>query len=608
MHSGTLSTNRFTIRGIGSRSLFGTDKIKAYYGQIPITDGSGNSSIEELDMTLIGRLEIYKGPNATLFGSGLAGVVRIAPNTAILNQSSVETSLTVGSFGTVHHASRLSIGGERNTVSLSYNSLHSDGYRENSQYDRNQFGFNSNLYLTKNSNLDISVIYTTIQSFIPSAININDFQSNPKLAASTWGAAKGNEDFDRLIVGTTYNAQLNDQWKVSATGFLSTRNAIEARPFNILEENTSSLGLRTLATYTKANTGFTIGSELFSDQYDWGTFRNLYSATSDGSIKGAPIVSNIESRFYYNIFAEYQQTINDDITITLGANLNHTTYDLETNYINENNIELSDSQFEPVVSPRLGITFKLARYASAFININHGFSPPTLSESQLPDGTINGNIRPETGWNFETGYRLTSNHFSIDVTAYFMNINNLLVAQRTSDDAYIGVNAGRNHHVGLDLSLGYQIPVLNQHVLNFFTTATLANYRFVDFTNRDVVFDGNQLTGVPALQINPGIELLTDQGFYANLTAQIVSKIPIDDGNSLYADPYALLRVKAGYTKSFKKWQGNIFVGVNNLTDEKYASMLLINATAPQGIAPRYYYPGMPRQFYSGVSISYTFR
>jgi iron complex outermembrane receptor protein len=607
MHSGTLSTNRFTIRGIGSRSLFGTDKIKVYYGQIPITDGSGNSSIEEIDMSLIGRLEIYKGPNATLFGAGLAGVVRITPNIASLNQNSIETSLTVGSFGTLHQTTKLNLASKRNSVSLSYNTLTADGYRANSKYDRSQFGITSKLYLTKKSNLDVSIIYTDIQSFIPSAINFNDYQNIPTVAASTWGISKGNEDFNRLIIGTTYSAEIGDYWNVSATGFLSSRDAVEARPFNILEEKTSSIGLRTFAVYKKANTGFTLGSELFSDQYEWSTFRNLYTATSNGSVKGSPIVSNNEYRYYYNIFAEYQRRFNDDFTLTLGTNLNHTTYDLETNYINDNRIELSKSQFKPVISPRIGISYKLAEYASTFINLSHGFSPPTLSESQLPDGTINKNIRPETGWSLESGYRLTSNHFSVDATAYFMKINNLLVAQRTGDDAYIGVNAGINHHIGMDISIGYQVPIREHYVLNFFTTATLANYRFVDFTNRDIVYDGNQLTGVPSIQVNPGVELTSDQGLYANLTAQIVGEIPMDDGNSIYSDAYTLMRMKMGYSKTIKKWTGNIFVGINNLTDEKYASMLLINATAPQGIAPRYYYPGLPRQFYSGVIVSYTF-
>jgi len=47
--------------------------------------------------------------------------------------------------------------------------------------------------------------------------------------------------------------------------------------------------------------------------------------------------------------------------------------------------------------------------------------------------------------------------------------------------------------------------------------------------------------------------------------------------------------------------------GVNNFTDEKYASSILINATAFGNSEPRYYYPGMPRNWYGGVKVFYGF-
>ena len=37
MQQGALNTNRITIRGIGARSQYGTNKIKAYFDGIPLT-------------------------------------------------------------------------------------------------------------------------------------------------------------------------------------------------------------------------------------------------------------------------------------------------------------------------------------------------------------------------------------------------------------------------------------------------------------------------------------------------------------------------------------------------------------------------------------------
>ena len=66
----------------------------------------------------------------------------------------------------------------------------------------------------------------------------------------------------------------------------------------------------------------------------------------------------------------------------------------------------------------------------------------------------------------------------------------------------------------------------------------------------------------------------------------------------LYARKYEILN------KSLKM---NIFFGLNNILNEKYASQILINASGFGGNAPRYYYPGNPINYYTGININYNF-
>jgi len=56
-----------------------------------------------------------------------------------------------------------------------------------------------------------------------------------------------------------------------------------------------------------------------------------------------------------------------------------------------------------------------------------------------------------------------------------------------------------------------------------------------------------------------------------------------------------------------KKISLDLFVGLNNIFDEKYAAMLLINATSFGTAKPRYYYPGEPVNYYAGINIKYHF-
>ncbi len=84
--------------------------------------------------------------------------------------------------------------------------------------------------------------------------------------------------------------------------------------------------------------------------------------------------------------------------------------------------------------------------------------------------------------------------------------------------------------------------------------------------------------------------------------------MPITDGNDLYSDDYELTNFKIGYAFQFlKEIQVNAFFGINNLFDEKYASQILINASSFGGNAPRYFYPGIPINYFTGINLNYVF-
>jgi len=54
-----------------------------------------------------------------------------------------------------------------------------------------------------------------------------------------------------------------------------------------------------------------------------------------------------------------------------------------------------------------------------------------------------------------------------------------------------------------------------------------------------------------------------------------------------------------------KKWSANLTFGINNLFDKNYASMILVNAPVLVNQVQRYYYPGLPRNYYVALSIQF---
>ncbi|NJO00611.1 MAG: TonB-dependent receptor, partial [Bacteroidia bacterium] len=227
-----------------------------------------------------------------------------------------------------------------------------------------------------------------------------------------------------------------------------------------------------------------------------------------------------------------------------------------------------------------------------------------------PEGQLNPDIQPESGWNYEIGSRgrLLNQRLFYDIALYSMQIRNLLVARRTAEDAFVGINAGKTNHNGLELALSYTLYDRGEGSnIQLFTNYTYADYRFEEFVDGDRDFSGNDLTGVPRHSLSAGIDGQSKPGFYGNLNFQWISQIPILDDNSRFSEAYALTNLKVGYRQVLaRRFHLDAFVGIQNLWDEAYASMLQINAVGFNA-PPRYYYPGLPRNYFGGISLKYAF-
>jgi iron complex outermembrane receptor protein len=233
-----------------------------------------------------------------------------------------------------------------------------------------------------------------------------------------------------------------------------------------------------------------------------------------------------------------------------------------------------------------------------------------LEETLLPDGLINTNIEPETGWNFEVGTRasLVKNRLHLNVALFRLDIKNLLVARRTADDQFVGVNAGKTQHDGLEISLNYNLVQSDAIQIKSFISYTKNDFKFKEFIDDTNDYSGNKLTGVPSDVFNAGIDVVSKCGFYGNINFQHVGSMPITDSNALFSNSYNLTNAKIGYQMLLvQKLSMNLFLGIDNMFDEAYASQILINTSGFGGSAPRYYYPGNPVNYFGGINVNYKF-
>lgn len=612
MQNGTYGTNRITIRGIGNRSPFGTSKIRAYLDDIPLTNGVGETTLEDLDLSLFSEVLILKGPSASTYGAGLGGVIQLKtlPDTkSWSNLQRVSSSLQTGSFGQIRSVSNFAYQDKSVRLALNYNNTHSDGYRANNRYDRSGFSALGQIKAGQRHLFTVFANLTGVKSQIPSSLNLNDFMLNPRNAAANWLRVKGYEDYTKLIAGVTHR-YIWHQWEhgqelsSSITGFASSRNSYKSQPFNILRESNTSRGFRAVTEFRKGanrrDANLSAGIEYFSELYLWQT-----NATKVG-VLDTLLSDNKEVRKYYNLFIESHLDLGSRWFSTLGVNYNNTRYQL-TDYFTRDKINLSgNKKFAPVLSPRLSLGYRLQPQVSFYATLGHGFSTPTLQETLAPSGAINPNISPESGWNLEIGSRGSNlgGKLNYEISFYRMRVSNLLVARRTTEDQYVGVNAGKTNHDGIEAAFNYR-EHWGKWNFNFYANYTYAHYRFKDFVDADKNYSGNALTGTPPNHFTGGVETNTGFGIYSHWGYEWVDRYPINDANSVYNRAYNVWNLRLGWRKKLGHWEFDLYGGLQNLFDFRYASMIQVNALGVGTAAPRFYYPGLPRNYYLGLQIAF---
>ena len=583
MQSGTFQTTKLTIRGIGSRSPYSTNRTRAYLDGIPLTTGDGTTVIDDVELTFIEKIEVTKGPHSAWYGSGMGGSIRFVSKQNSEKKFQASSQYSIGSFGLDKFSLHSQIPQSKGFLNLGFARISGDGYRQNSNFYRNSVML-SGEFIQK-SKLNYILVYSDVDAKTPSSINEETFVNNPENAATNWLDVKGYKKYKRLLGGLSAETPISTSLKNKLTVSSSVYDQYELRPFNILDDNALSFSLQENLMYSHSAFSFSAGLEWLHENYFWRILENNSLLEKQKSK---------ELRNQYNAYFNVETKLHPNLSLSLAGNLNATTYTITDLFVNDAT-DYSGRFFNKMIfSPKLGINYRHNQQISLYASVGHGFSNPTVEESLNSAGFLNSNLKPEQGWTVDVGTKIIalSNTLFFDASAYYILLHNLLVTKRVSEELFFGENAGTSSLKGLEFQLKYRPVELFQ------LTASLngSQNKFKSFVSDGIDYAGKELPGIPSINSHVDLQTRLFKKLQLNALYSFSGSQYLNDANSASTNNWQTLNLRAAYTLTIaKKFDIECIAAINNIFDERYASMVLINAPSFGGRAPRYYYPGMPR-------------
>ena len=579
---------RFSIRGSLLRSPFGIRNIKIYVDDFPLTDAGGNTYLNLIDVKSVSAIEIYKGPEASIYGANTGGAVLINTNT--LDQNNIEFGASVGSYGLFKQQASISHKFKNYRFNITQGYQKSDGYRENSALKRNFIQSTHQWDYTTKGKFSALVFVSDLSYQTPGGLTAAQQLQNPQMARPATPTLPGAITqkagiYNKTIFGGLSNSyQLNGNLKHIVALFTAYTDFKNPFITNYEKRYETTFGLRTFFDFSISKTHFNWNTQLGVESAS--THSNISNANNNAGSATSLQAKNDLTADQSFAFLRMNFDINKRLLFELGTSLNFYKYRYESYFPIA--IAQKQKKFANQLMPKIALSYLVSSVLSVRGTVSKGYSPPTLAEVRSSDNLININLQPEYGWNYEIGLRLKTNdnRFYSNVNVFSYHLKDAIVRRLNQNDTEYFINAGGTDQQGLEIEAnGWVIP----HGLQLRSSYTYNKFRFQD----------NKLTGVPDHCVVSSAEFTFLKNVFLFAQHNYTASIPLNDANTVEAKSYHLTELKASLKNlTVIKTKLEIFSGVNNLFNKSYSLGNDLNAANG-----RYFNPAAKINYYFGFLV-----
>jgi len=564
-------------------------------------------------MEALETIEVIRGAASLQYGPQFGGLINYKikkgnPNKII----SFETQQTVGSYGLFNTFN--AVGGSYKKLSY-YGYMHhrsADGWRSNSAYQTFTGYLAANYQINKKINIGIEYSKMDYTSQQPGGLTDQQFAENHRQSsrARNWFGAP----FQTATFTFDYQINTNHSFKIKSFGNFASRNSVGyLKAINIkdsINPKTDQYAPRQVDRDNYENYGVELR---MSSKYRLGNKMNVlaygvraYKGNTDRNQLG---VGSSDSNFdlvlsnptygramkfrtvNYAFFAEHIFYIGNRLKVIPGARF-EMLENSKSGYINTTttgNIA-KETRSRNVLLYGAGAEFRITSQSNVYANYSRAFRPVTYSEL-TPSATteiIDPNLKDAEGFNADFGYRgALGKYINFDIGAFYLSYNNRIgnITQNGSPfKTNIGASASQGIESYIEIDLVKAISD-NEKIghLSLFASNAFIDAKYTKWDNPAIAEDPlksiqhKKVENAPSYIHRFGSTYLYHKfsvTFQYNTTAAVYTdavNTELPNATATVGKLPAYQVMDLSFSLQFLE-NYNMKAGVNNLSDEKYAT------------------------------------
>ena len=390
---------RIAIRGFGARSPFGVRGIQMRVDGIPQTLPDGQTQLDTIDPSLIERMDILRGPSASLYGNASGGMIDITTREAPQEKFVVMPRQVFGQFD--YLKSELFVGGRHGKFGYGIfgSHLQQDGWRDHSAM-QNTFS-QAKLNFQTSNNSDLMLVFRQFYSPLskdPGALTSAEVRDNPRQASARNVQYNAGEEIRQEEMGMRFRTQPSAGKELTVTAHLLHRdfqNRLQFFDGGQVEFDRWVGGLMMQFVndhmlFQRPNR-FLIGVDYGVQNDDRQRFNNNFG------VKGALNLSQIERVQSVGPFFRNEWSILDKLDLVIGGRWDWLHYQVKDAFKVDGN--QSGSRTVSQASGSAGLVYHLTAQQQIYAHVASVFEAPTTTElinNPAGRGGFNPNLNAQT--------------------------------------------------------------------------------------------------------------------------------------------------------------------------------------------------------------------